>query len=124
MRLNLRRLLLGVFVAVVVSAGIAWAGGSEVRDKPIIADLMHDTRSYDGKAITVYGLVIAARKGGREFFIQDVSQMPLRVVGRRDVTAQVGDELLLIGTFHASQGDPFLEARSHLHTKVVGGGCC
>ncbi len=124
MRLNLRRLLLGVFVAVVVSAGTAWAGGSEVRDKPIIADLMHDTRSYDGKAITVYGLVIGARKGGREFFIQDVSQMPLRVVGRRDVTAQVGDELLLIGTFHASQGDPFLEARSHLHTKVVGGGCC
>jgi hypothetical protein len=102
----------------------AEAGGSKEHDKPIIAQLMNDAGSYDGVTVTIYGLVIEARDGGRTFLIQDVSQMPLRVRGRANVRVKVGDQLLMTGTFRANKGDPYLEGRLLVPTKVLGGGGC
>jgi hypothetical protein len=113
-----------VAAATVVLTGMARAGGSEERDKPIIAQLMHDAGSYDGAAVTVYGLVIEAHDGGRAFVLQDVSQMPLRVHGREGVGVEVGDQLLITGIFHANEGAPYLEGRLLIPTKVLGGGGC
>jgi hypothetical protein len=110
--------------AALVLGDAARAGGSEERDKPIIAQLMRDPGSYDGAAVTIYGLVIEARGGGRTFLLQDVSQMPLRIRARAHVRVKVGDELLITGIFHANRGDPYLEGRLLAPTKVLGGGGC
>src|SRR5918996_3255842 len=93
-----------ITVAAIAFTGAALGGGSQEREKPIIAQLMHDARSYDGAAITIYGLVIEARAGGRTFLLQDVSQVPLRVHGRGGIRVKVGDQLLISGTFHANNG--------------------
>jgi hypothetical protein len=116
--------LLAVLAAAVVLSGGAGDGRSEERDKPIIAQLMYDAGSYDGAAITIYGLVVEARDGGRAFLLQDVSQIPLRVHGREDTRVRVGDQLLITGIFHANEGNPYLEGRLLVHTKVLGGGGC
>jgi hypothetical protein len=124
MRLPPPLLLALLAAAAVVFSGAAWGGASEERDKPIIAQLMHDAGSYDGAAVTIYGLVIEARDGGRAFLLQDVSQMPLRVHGREGIRVKVGDQLLITGIFHANEGDPYLEGRLFVPTKVLGGGGC
>jgi hypothetical protein len=117
-------LLAFVAAAAVVVSGAASGGGSEEWRKPIIAQLMNDAARYDGVAVTIYGIVIDASEGGRGFLLQDVSQMPLRVHGREDIRVKVGDQLLITGIFHANEGDPYLEGRLFVPTKVVGGGGC
>jgi|TARA_B100000315_G_scaffold117292_1_gene107531 hypothetical protein len=94
-------------------------------DRPIIAHLYDDPKGYSGRSLTIYGLVIEATKIGNEFILQDVSQMPLRIV-RKDFIfpAVVGDQMLLQGVFFANNGDPYFEARKITYTKVVGGGGC
>jgi hypothetical protein len=116
--------LLALVAAAVAFSGGAIGGGSQERNKPIIAQLLHDARSYDGATVTVYGLVIEARDGGRAFLLQDVSQVPLRVHGRKGSRVKVGDQLLITGIFHANEGDPYLEGRLLVPTKVLGGGGC
>ena len=93
-------------------------------DKPIIANLYGDAALYHGRSVTIYGLVIETAKLGREFMLQDVSQMPLRIVRTDGFPAVVGDEMLVQGVFVANDGDPYLEARKITHTKVLGGGGC
>ena len=118
-------LLLALTAAAAVAfSGAALAGGSQEQDKPIVAQLMYDARGYDGAVVTIYGLVIEAQDGGRIFLLQDVSQVPLRVHGREGIRVKVGDQLLISGTFHANDGDPYLEARLLVPTKVLGGGGC
>jgi hypothetical protein len=124
MRFAPSSLLALAVAAAVVFGGTVRSGGSEERDKPIIAQLMNDAASYDGAAVTIYGLVIEASDGGRAFLLQDVSQMPLRVHGREDIRVKVGDQLLITGIFHAKEGDPYLEGRLLVPTIVLGGGGC
>jgi hypothetical protein len=93
-------------------------------DKPIIANLYGDSTGYDGRSVTIYGLVIETAKLGQEFMLQDVSQMPLRIIRTDGIPTSVGDEMLVQGVFVANDGDPYLEARKITHTKVLGGGGC
>lgn len=92
--------------------------------KPIIAQLVADASGYDGHTVTIYGLVIATAEGGREFMLQDVSQIPLKIVRTDGMSSAVGDQILVQGLFVANRGDPYLEARKITHTQVLGGGGC
>ena len=93
-------------------------------DKPIIANLFGDSQRYDGRPVTIYGLVIETAKAGKEFMLQDVSQMPLRVIRKDKFRAFVGDQMLVHGVFFANGGEPYFEARQIFYTKVLGGGGC
>jgi hypothetical protein len=112
--------LLAVAAACAIGAALA---GSEA-DKPIIAELFADAARYDGRAITVYGLVIETAPLGRRFLLQDVSQMPLTVERTDGKLTLVGDQLLIEGEFHANGGAPYLRATAITPTKVLGGGGC
>lgn len=100
------------------------AGAEEPLQRPIIAGLLSVPGEYDGQRVVIYGLVIEAAADGREFLLQDVSQMPLRIVGGQHLRAAAGDELLITGTFVRSEGSPYLQAEALLPTKVLGGGGC
>ena len=90
---------------------------------PIIAQLYADPGRYVGHTVMVYGLVIA-KQSPSSFMLQDVSQHPLKIVGNATAKAAVGDQLIVVGMFHAS-GDPYLAATSLIRAKVLaGGGCC
>jgi hypothetical protein len=92
-------------------------------DKPIIANVIADAQSFDGKHIVIYGLVIETSHGGKVFLLQDVSQIPLKIVGRDGLIARVGDQLLVQGVFH-NGNEPYVQAESLTPTKVLGGGGC
>ena len=91
---------------------------------PIIAELVADPARFDGRSIVIYGLVIEA-DASPVFLLQDVSQRPLRIVGNRKLKAKVGDQLMVVGVFHARPSAPYVSATSLFRTKVIaGGGCC
>ena len=92
--------------------------------RPIISELFWDTARFEGRHVTVYGLVIATEDAGRTFFLQDVSQMPLRVEVTDGTTVWVGDQLLVEGAVGLSERDPYLKATKIVPTKVLGGGGC
>ncbi len=122
--------LIGIAVALIATlplligtAGDGRATHSE-SSKPIIAGLMAEPETYDGKAVLIYGLVIDASDEGKVFFLQDVSQMPLKIVGRDDLTARIGDQLQVFGTFFRNGSGPYLKAQHLMPTKVLGGGGC
>lgn len=119
-----RRLAYGILVGVLFLGLLPVAVRAEV-DKPIIANLYGDKARYHGRSVTIYGLVIQTAKQGREFMLQDVSQMPLRIIRIDGFAAFVGDQMLVQGVFFANDGDPYLKARKITHTQVLaGGGCC
>jgi hypothetical protein len=112
-----------VLVAIALCNGCV-APGIPEPEKPIIANLYADAAKYDGQQVTIYGLVIEAEKNGRQFMLQDVSQMPLKILKPDGLPVVVGDQILIEGVFRASRGDPYIEARQVTYTKVLGGGGC
>ncbi len=112
-----------ILAAALVESCVAPANIPEP-DKPIIAHLFANPALYDGRPVTIYGLVIDADANGRRFLVQDVSQMPLRVVMERGLPVIAGDQILIEGAFKANRGDPYFEARKVVPTKVLGGGGC
>lgn len=118
-----RRLAYGILAGFLFLGLLPVAVRAEV-DKPIIANLYDDTARYHGRSVTIYGLVIQTAKQGREFMLQDVSQMPLRIIRTDGFPAFVGDQMLVQGVFVANDGDPYLKARKITYTKVLGGGGC
>ncbi len=93
-------------------------------DKPIIAQLYADAATYDGREVTIYGLVIEVTDSGDTFMLQDVSQMPLKVVRTDHFPAFVGDQMLVKGIFQANKGQPYIQTDAIAYTKVLGGGGC
>ena len=92
--------------------------------RPIIAELFSDAEGYHGRRVVVYGLVIATAEAGRAFTLQDVSQMPLRVVVTDGATVWLGDQVLVEGVVALSDGEVFLRSTRIVPTKVLGGGGC
>jgi hypothetical protein len=91
---------------------------------PIIAELYADPARFDGRSVTIYGLVIETFPNS-VFMLQDVSQRPLKIVASEKLKAAVGDQLIVVGSFHSAPGGPHLSARSLIPTQVLaGGGCC
>jgi len=46
-------------------------------------------------------------------------------VGNGKLKAAVGDQLIVLGAFHAAADGPYIVAKSLIPTQVVaGGGCC
>lgn len=119
MRRNTLRLLLA-FVAVgsIGATAFLLARPAHV-EKPIIAQLFAEPARFAGRTVEVYGLVIQSDSKS-EFLLQDVSQRPIRVIG----TADVGDQVTVIGRFHSKPPSIFLAAERLSATKVVGGGGC
>ena len=93
-------------------------------DKPIIALLVGDSEAYDGRSVVIYGLVIETVGMGKVFMLQDVSQMPLRIIRTDGLPTMVGDQILVHGVFMRNGGDPYLEASRITATTVLGGGGC
>jgi hypothetical protein len=98
--------------------------GRDDKTRPIIAQMLHDPDAYLRRRVTIYGLVIE-RPTRRKFVLQDVSQRPLAVVGRRGVKASVGDQVTVVGVLTRERSGSFVfVARSLVATRVLGGGGC
>jgi hypothetical protein len=91
--------------------------------RPIIAELFARPDTFAGRTIEIYGLVIESRAKS-EFLLQDVSQRPLRIVSNENLAAALGDQLTVVGRFHADAQSIYLKAESLTPTKVTGGGGC
>lgn len=119
----MRSVLYVVLLGVLIAGGLARPVLGEP-DKPIIAQLYADAPIYDGREVTIYGLVVETADAGDTFMLQDVSQMPLKVIRQDRFPAFVGDQILVKGIFQANGGEPFIQAGSVIYTKVLGGGGC
>lgn len=102
--------------------GASTQNGESLR-RPIIAELIHEPQDYAGRQIIIYGLVIGSISDS-VFFLQDVSQIPLKIVGRHGIKAKVGDQVMISGVFRAGKGEPVFFAEKLLPTRVLGGGGC
>jgi len=91
--------------------------------RPIIAQLISDPATYLYKSVTIYGLVIE-KKSNSVFFLQDVSQRPLKVVGTHGIKAGVGDQITIRGVLSKDRSGLYFAARSLTRTRVLGGGGC
>ena len=100
------------------------AAAEDEADKPIIAQLIANAGGYNGRSVTIYGLVIEVTRAGQEFLLQDVSQMPLKIMRTDSMPTSVNDQVLVEGVFFANRGDPYLKARKITYTQVLGGGGC
>jgi hypothetical protein len=116
--------------ALVAAVAAALAARAQIADAPpaeaypIIAELCADPARFDGRSVTIYGLVIETFPNS-VFMLQDVSQRPLKIVASEKLKAAVGDQLIVVGSFHSAPGGPHLSARSLIPTQVLaGGGCC
>ena len=125
--MRMRRALSSVIVAVALLLAPNlmgdWTAAAEA-DKPIISLLFGDSEAYDGRSVVIYGLVIETVGMGKVFKLQDVSQMPLRIIRADGLPTMVGDEMLVHGVFVRNGGDPYLEASRITATTVLGGGGC
>jgi len=100
------------------------ADGPQADEYPIIAQLYADPARYANRSVMIYGVVIETGPGAT-FILQDVSQRPLSVVAYQKTKAAVGDQLIVLGFFHADANAPYLSAKALIPTQVVaGGGCC
>jgi hypothetical protein len=117
-------LLIALGLALMLGGGAQSTGDLRPDEHPIIAQLYSDPGRYADRSITIYGLVV--EKGPDSTFqLQDVSQRPLKIVGNDELKAAVGDQLIVIGFFHAGPDGPYLAAKALIPTQVVaGGGCC
>lgn len=107
-----------------VSTNVQAAGRITMLSRPIIAELFAKPKAFAGRRIAIYGLVIESNPTGTEFLLQDVSQRPLKIVGGKRLKAGAGDQLTVIGTFHASARSPYVAAELLIPTRVIGGGGC
>lgn len=107
-------------------AGFA-SGASIQKDKnlkrPIIAQLIREPQAYAGQEVVIYGLVIESVSDS-VFILQDVSQMPLKIVGKHGVKAKTGDQIMISGVFKSGKEGPVFFADKLLPTRVLGGGGC
>jgi hypothetical protein len=92
--------------------------------RPIIAQLYAEPESFMGRPLAVYGLVVEASANGTVFMLQDVSQHPLKVVGKPALTAAAGDQVTIVGILQRDVGGPYLAASLIIPTRVLGGGGC
>ena len=123
----MRRAWSSVIVAVALLLAPNPMGGRTAAaeaDKPIIAHLFGDAEAYDGRSVVIYGLVIETVGMGKVFMLQDVSQIPLRIIRTDGLPTMVGDQILVHGVFMRNRGDPYLEASKITATTVLGGGGC
>jgi hypothetical protein len=114
-------------MVLLAAAGVARSAGDGQGDqelRPIIAQLYAAPRDFAGRRIVIYGLVVESSTSGAEFMLQDVSQHPLRIVGAGALTAAVGDQAMVIGTFRDDPDAPYVAADALIATKVLGGGGC
>jgi hypothetical protein len=124
MRKAIRISALVVAVAAALPARAQTADAPAAEAYPIIAELYADPARFDGRSVTIYGLVIETFPNS-VFMLQDVSQRPLKIVASEKLKAAVGDQLIVVGSFHSAPGGPHLSARSLIPTQVLaGGGCC
>jgi hypothetical protein len=94
-------------------------------DKPIIAHLLASPSAYKGRIITIYGLVIETEQAGRVFMLQDVSQIPLKIVRADGKGTALYDQVLVNGVFEIGPHGPRFNALKVEKAKVLaGGGCC
>jgi hypothetical protein len=113
-------------VAIAAFLGQASAASEIARDdatRPIIAQMLSNPDAYANKPVTIYGLVIE-KESDSVFFLQDVSQRPLKVVGTRGVKAAVGDQITIRGVLSKNRDGLYFTARSLTPTRVLGGGGC
>ena len=99
------------------------AEGPQADAYPIIAELFADPARYEGRQVMIYGLVIEAVSNST-FLLQDVSQRPLKILGSDKLKAAVGDQLIVVGSFHSAFDGPYLSATALIPTQVVAGGGC
>lgn len=93
-------------------------------DKPIIAHLLASPSTYKGRIITIYGLVIETEQAGGIFMLQDVSQMPLKIVRADGKGTALYDQVLAKGVFEIGPDGPRFNALNVEKAKVLGGGGC
>jgi hypothetical protein len=115
-------LSLGI-VSILYGATLAAEFKRDDATHPIIAQLLSDPGVYSKKEVTIYGLVIE-RVSDSVFFLQDVSQRPLKVMGTRGVKAAVGDQIIVRGTLAKDRDGAYFLARAITSTCVLGGGGC
>jgi hypothetical protein len=114
-------------LAIVVAVGAAALALRQPQSEvltPIVAHLFADPDAFAGKTVSIYGMIVESEARGETFILQDVSQRPLRIVGSPSLTAKVGDQLTVIGTFRVERGSAFVAAQSLIPTRVLGGGGC
>ncbi len=124
---RMRRALSSVIIAVALFLAPSPMGdrtASAEANKPIISLLVGDAEAYDGRSVVIYGLVIETVGMGKVFMLQDVSQMPLRIIRTDGLPTMVGDQVLVHGVFMRNGDDPYLEASTITATTVLGGGGC
>jgi hypothetical protein len=93
--------------------------------RPIIAQIVADPQKYADRRIEIYGLVVGSDVTSRTFQLQDVSQHPLLIDGKRLPAVAVGDQVELAGILRVNGKDLLLAAKSLKRVQVVaGGGCC
>jgi hypothetical protein len=110
------------FLLLTVGANAGWLGNDEAR--PIIAQIVADPAQYVGRSIEIYGLVVDADVPSQTFMLQDVSQRPLQIDGRRIPLVISGDQIEVTGTIKVRGRDLLFEATSVKRVQVVGGGGC
>jgi hypothetical protein len=116
-------ILIAALAAASVSCGQV-ADGPQAEAYPIIAELYADPTRYEGRRVLIYGLVIESVSSSA-FLLQDVSQRPLKILGSKGLKATIGDQLIVIGSFHSASDGPYLSAVALIPTRVLaGGGCC
>ncbi len=108
--------------------GAASAGAAEIKraddTRPIIAQMLHNPGAYMKKQVVIYGLVIE-RETPSTFSLQDVSQRPLKVIGKRGIRVSVGDQVTVRGALDKDKSGSYVfVARSLTETRVLGGGGC
>jgi hypothetical protein len=93
--------------------------------RPIIAQIVADPEKYANHRVEIYGLVTESDAASRTFMLQDVSQRPLLIDGKKLPTVVAGDQVELIGILRANGKELSLAGKSLMHVQVIaGGGCC
>jgi hypothetical protein len=92
---------------------------------PIIAAVVAEPDLYEGKTVSIYGLVIKVDPVARTFLLQDVSQRPLLVRNTTGPDVSEGDQLQIEGPVHRSASEIWVAADKVGKVRVLaGGGCC
>ena len=106
-------------------AGCAWGDEATPTPTPIIAELVGAPDNFIGRRILVYGLVVESPEAGSRFLLQDVSQVPLRIVGPEGSRIPRGSQLMVLGKLRRNGGELEIAAERLTPAQVVaGGGCC
>jgi len=118
-------------VALAVAIASAMLGDAAAKSpklaapRPIIAQIVAEPEKYAGRQIEIYGLVVESDTAAHTFMLQDVSQRPLLIDGKKLTPVVTGDQVELAGILRMNGKDLKLVASGLKHVKVIaGGGCC